>query len=119
MPSNDIILRHINDMLEDDPRRALIALRAFTEHDLPWLERRTVRAARRAGYSWGRMGRLLGQSRQGLRQRYKSIDGTWEPVDFRPVDHGTKVTLRYRRALAAEQAEREFDQWAGGEAVPW
>jgi hypothetical protein len=119
MPNRDVIVRHIDAMLADDPRQAMIALRAFTEHDLPWLERRTVREARRAGYSWARMGRLLGRSRQGLRQRFQSLDGTWEPLDFQPVEHGTKVMRRYRVALAAKQAEREFDQWAGGEAVPW
>jgi hypothetical protein len=119
MPSEEIILRHIDAMLDDDPRMALIAMREFTEHDLPWLERRTVRLARREGYSWARMARLLGRTRQTVRERFKSIDGTWEAPDLQPVDHGTRMMFKYRRAQAARQAEREFEEWAGGEAVPW
>ena len=114
----DIIRRHIDAMLDDDPRLAQIAMRKFVEQDVPWLERATVRLARREGYSSARMARLLGRSRQTVRERFKGIDGTWEPLDFQPVDHATKM-MRYRQVVAAKQAEREFEQWAGGEAVPW
>jgi hypothetical protein len=50
----------IDDALGDDPKRALIAARRLKD-DVPWLTERSVALARREGYDWGRIGRLLGE----------------------------------------------------------
>jgi hypothetical protein len=119
MPNRGVIVQHIDAMLADDPRLALIAMRELTQHDVPWLERQVILFARREGFGWARMGRLLNVSRQSLWERYKAIDGTWEPLDLQPVPYGTKWALKYQRMLAEKENERAFEQWAGGEAVPW
>ena len=62
--------RLIDEMLGDDPRRALLAYRRLTDDHLAWLERRAVLAARRRGDSWMTIGRLLGRSRQSMQQRF-------------------------------------------------
>jgi hypothetical protein len=120
MPSRRVIDNHIDAMFGEDPRTALVALRAFVESDLPWLERRTIRLARRRGYSWARMAGLLGRTRQGLRQRFMSIDGTWEPPDLQRVEHGEKMGLHWKRLQASLEEKRYLEEWAAnGDVVPW
>ncbi|MEX2626675.1 MAG: hypothetical protein WD225_07305 [Ilumatobacteraceae bacterium] len=62
--------RLLDDTLDEDPRRALIAVHRFQVLHLPWLEARAVAKAREHGWNWARIGRLLGRSRQAVRQRY-------------------------------------------------
>ena len=50
----------VDDMLDQDPRRALIAYRLMAHEHLPWLEKRVVALARRENWKWAPIGRLLG-----------------------------------------------------------
>jgi hypothetical protein len=59
----------IDDALGEDPKCALIAARQLKE-ELEWLTERSVSLARRESYDWGRIGRLLGISRQWARERF-------------------------------------------------
>ncbi len=52
-----------------DPREALIGTRQL-ELALEEVLVRAVRQARAGGYGWAPMGRLLGRSRQAMRQRF-------------------------------------------------
>lgn len=67
--------QELNGMLDralgDDPKQALIASRQLKD-ELGWLTERSVALARREGWDWGRIGRLLGVSRQSARSRFKS-----------------------------------------------
>ena len=46
----------IDDLLGDDPRRALIAYRRLTVDEMPWIEQRVVALARRNGWNFARIG---------------------------------------------------------------
>jgi hypothetical protein len=66
MPEHDDLDR----AADRDPAVALPAIRRLRE----WLATREaagVRAARRKGWSWGRIAEALGRSRQGLWERYR------------------------------------------------
>ena len=63
----------IEDLLGDDPRRALIAYRRLVADELPWIEQRAVGLALRDEWSWARIGRLLGRSRQAVRKRFDGL----------------------------------------------
>ncbi len=65
--------RLLDDMLGQDPRRALIAYRQLADEHLPWLEQRVVALARREAWTFARIGRLLGRSRQAVQQRFQRI----------------------------------------------
>jgi hypothetical protein len=67
-----VLVRMIDDSLSDDPKRALVAAVAL-QGEVEWLLQRTVALARAEGYDWGRIGRLLGVSRQAARQRFRTI----------------------------------------------
>jgi hypothetical protein len=114
------VVSHIDQVLDDDPRLALIALRQLLHEDVPWLERTAIRSARREGYEWSRIGRLLGRTRQAVRQRYGAIDGTFEPVRFdRPAD-GERLFAEYQRGLADRRRRQQLEQLeASGDIVPW
>lgn len=62
----------IRDAGGSDPRLALASTRALQE-EVEWLLVRAVRLARQDGFDWGRIGRLLGVSRQAARQRFQSL----------------------------------------------
>ncbi len=121
MLSRVSLYNRIDDALGDDPRRALIAVRELIDHELPWLELRAVRMARRSGYSWARLGRALNRSRQAVQQRYADIERSWTPIPIEPP--GT--SLRHERAIASvyRDAERRrqmaADEAAGTDVVPW
>ena len=59
----------IDRVLGDDPKAALIAARNLVE-ETDWLAKRAVAIARVEGYDWGRIGRLLGITRQGARKKF-------------------------------------------------
>lgn len=63
----------IDDILGEDPRAALIALRELSDHHIPWLEQRVVVLARRERWAWARIARLRGRSRQHVHQRFKGM----------------------------------------------
>lgn len=64
--------RLFRDARGSNPRLALAAVHAL-ERELDWLLVRVVRLARDNGYDWGRIGRLLGVSRQAARQRFDRL----------------------------------------------
>ena len=66
----------IDDILGQDPRAALIAMRELNDHHVPWLEQRVVSLARRERWTWARIARLRGRSRQHVHQRFKTITPT-------------------------------------------
>src|SRR5262245_45234724 len=69
----DELHRLVDDVLGEDARSALIAYRNLAEQQLPWLEQRVVAQARLDGLNWAQIGRLLGRSRQSVRDRFASL----------------------------------------------
>ena len=63
----------LDAILGDDPKRALAAYRDLADRQLPWLEQRVVALARRDGLNWAVIGRLLGRTRQSVRERFARI----------------------------------------------
>jgi hypothetical protein len=61
----------IDHALGDDPKQAVIASRRLND-EVDWLTERSVALARREGFNWARIGRLLGITRQSARLRFKS-----------------------------------------------
>ena len=61
----------IDRALGDDPKPALIAARQL-KAEIDWLTERAVALARREGFDWGRISRLLGITRQWARERFKA-----------------------------------------------
>jgi hypothetical protein len=61
--------RMLDQALGANPRLAMAAARKLRA-ECEWIEARAVALARREGYDWGRIGRLLGMSRQAARQRF-------------------------------------------------
>jgi hypothetical protein len=78
----------IEDLLGDDARRALIAYHRLVGDELPWIEQRVVGLARRDGWPWARIGRLLGRSRQAVQQRFVGM------APIRRVDPREEVQRR-------------------------
>jgi len=61
----------IDRALGDEPKPALIAARQL-KAEAEWLTERAVALARREGFDWGRISRLLGITRQWARERFKA-----------------------------------------------
>jgi hypothetical protein len=61
----------IDRALAEEPKPALIAVRQL-KAEVDWLTERAVALARREGYDWGRISRLLGITRQWARERFKA-----------------------------------------------
>ena len=108
-------------ILTGRPAAALVAYRCLVDDYLPWVERRLVHRARRAGSSWAGLGRVLGRSRQAVQERH---DRTWSIADLVPPppppspDHTERreiesMSADRRRRLAFDDADRH------GEAVAW
>ncbi len=111
----------VDEMLAEDPRVALFAIRRMLDEEIPWLELRAVRRARSHRTPWSTIGRALGRSRQAVQQRYADLDRQWVPVPRRPppladqLDRERRQVLRdirHRRELAARAA-------AGEDVVAW
>ena len=82
----------IDDLLSDDPRAALIAYRRLAVDELPWLEQRVVALARREGWAWAPIARLLGRTRQSVHQRF----------------HRAMIALRPDPSVAKHRQEATF-----------
>ena len=117
--------RHLDDALAGDTRTALIAVRRLVDVELPWLEQHVVGKARRDGYSWAKIARLLERSRQAVHQRFGDLDAAWHPP---APDAGDLAQRTNRQATTAIDAARrrdryraELERWdAGGDdGVPW
>jgi hypothetical protein len=69
------VRRELVDMIDralgDDPKHALIASHQLRK-EVEWLTERSVALARREGFDWARIGRLLGITRQAARVRFKA-----------------------------------------------
>ena len=65
------LVEMIDRALGEEPKPALIAARQL-KAEVDWLTERAVALARREGYDWGRISRLLGITRQWARQRFKA-----------------------------------------------
>ena len=63
------LIAMIDDVLGDDPKAALIAAHRLSQ-ELAWLQQKAVATARVNGWGWGRIGRLLGMTRQGARKKF-------------------------------------------------
>lgn len=117
--------QRLDEALAGEPHDALIAVRILLTNDLPWLERHIVGRARRAGYSWAEIGRLLGRSRQSARQRFADLDSTWRGPDSDPGDLTARLSREGRRRLElARHRGRYRDELArwdasGDDVVPW
>jgi hypothetical protein len=92
----------LDDIFEDDPRRALIAFRKLTQDELPWIEQRVVALARREDWNWARIGRLLGRSRSAMQQRF-----TYPRIKARPDPYA--ATKAQEAALARYDRRSELD----------
>ena len=102
--------RIIDDVLGDDPRAALIACARLADDELPWLEQRVVALARREGWNWARIGRLLRRTRQSVRQRFDNAQ-----LAMRHDPH-----LDYHRSEAGfANLRRDFERAADDDPVAW
>ena len=72
MEVRDQLKALLDDVLDDDPRAALIAYRRLVEHELPWIEQRVVALARREEWNWAKIARLLGRTRQSVHERFRT-----------------------------------------------
>lgn len=117
--------RHLDDALAGDVQTALIAVRRLLDTELPWLERHVVGRARRSGYSWARIARLLGRSRQAVQHRFRDHDDAWCPPPAEPGDLARRTNREARRELDAvrlrSRYREELARWDadGGDVVPW
>jgi hypothetical protein len=123
MAKTDELHRLTNDALADDPRVALIACRRLADEEFASIERHAVRRARQSGWSWARIGRLLGRTRQAVRVRFAGVDAAAPPRLPDPKQEwdpgaGDRVVARYKRALRLAQ---EFSALAddGSDVTPW
>jgi len=92
------LIRLIDDALGDDPKAALIAARDL-QGEIDWLAKKAVALARVNGYDWGRIGRLMGLTRQGARQKYGVLNAAPSPVTAR-TDRSLKPFRDAERTLA-------------------
>ncbi len=109
--------RLVRDSGGSNPRLALASLRAL-EDELDWLLVRAIRLARDDGYDWGRIGRLLGRSRQSARQRYQRLAPRQPPVP--PHLRGRTDVERHHLDVAESTADlRRRREFEAGDAVFW
>ena len=108
------IRKHLIELLDDalsrDPRAALVAARELKE-EVRWLESKAVALARVNGYGWGRIGRLLGISRQSAAERFRLAPPVASPSTLRAArerrhDHEAE---RVRRILTDRQQPEPDD----------
>ena len=111
--------RSIDEILSDDPRAALIAYRRFAADELPWLEHRVVALARREGWDWGRIGRLLGRRRQSVHERFAHA----VPRPMPDPEGGAQRRRRQSEALIAAALPSRFPRTGpgtdGDDVVAW
>lgn len=111
----------VDDLLSDRAATALAAYRRLVDDQLPWIERRAVLLARRQNVSWAAIGRLLGRSRQAVRQRFERVIRLDE---MRPPATPLMPGEAYQRELgdSIDRVRRQLrlDQMEEDDAVvPW
>lgn len=111
----------VDEMLAEDPRVALFAIRRMLDEEIPWLEQRAVRLARAHGKPWATIGRALGRSRQAVQQRYGELEQRWSPIPHRRPPLADQMERERRSSLADIAARRELAarDAAGEDVVPW
>jgi IS30 family transposase len=88
-------------------------------------ERHVVGSARRDGYSWARIARLLGRSRQAVQQRFRDHDVSWHRPAPEPGDLARRANRAERKEIDAavlrSRYRDELDRWdaSGDDVVPW
>jgi hypothetical protein len=90
----------IDRALGADPKAALIASRQLKE-EIEWLTERSVALARREGYEWAPISRLLGISRQWARERFKAAPPRQPP-------HVVAMNRYLREQRETERLVRQF-----------
>ena len=103
MNVRDDLVRIIDDILGDDPRAALIAFARLTEDELPWLEQRVVALARREGWNWAKIGRLLRRTRQTVRQKHHGAPLAKRRDPHLPYHRGEAKFAKLRRDLERQR----------------
>jgi hypothetical protein len=111
----------VDGALGEDHGRALACQRLLLDVYLPWLQRRSVLGARRAGKDWAKIGRLVGRSRQAVRERFgtaTTVRALLPPT--MPADGGLRDERDLADMLAEIRRRREIDDAAAtGSLVPW
>lgn len=109
--------RLVRDAGGSNPRLALASVRAL-EDELDWLLVRAIRLARDDGYDWGRIGRLLGRSRQSVRERFDRLAPRQPPLPPHLLGRGDveRHRLDQYESTADLRRRREFE---AGDAVFW
>ena len=65
------------------------------------------------------IGRLLGRSRQAVRQRFGDIDGTAQPLPLGPRNDEERVMAYWYESTACTRRRREFLDIDPSDTVPW
>ncbi len=116
------VSRESYDPRSADPRIALAGVK-FMGEEYEWLLVRAVRLARASGYDWGRIGRLLGRSRQSVRERFDRLAPLVGPLPPGLVRAGIAAEefdrLYYSLADARRRRDLEADEAAGADIVAW
>ena len=112
----DDLVGMVDRALGSDARAALIAARDLKD-EVEWLTERAVAVARREGYDWGRVSRLLGISRQWARERFKNAPPRMPPHlvarnRYRSEQVATERLIEQLRSGAARAQDDD-------DAVPW
>lgn len=94
--------RLVDDLVDDDARTALVAVRRMFADLAPELEERSVRQARSEGLNWAIIGRLLGRSRQALHRRFGHV----ERADVRPLRTDAATAMATRERVRARAISR-------------
>ena len=107
----------VRDAGGNDPRLALASVKVLQDEQ-EWLLVRAVRLARAEGYDWGRVGRLLGVSRQAARQRYERLAPLVGPT---PPHTRGRTPWEAHAADLAESGEdvRRRREFESGDAIFW
>ena len=104
----DELIAMIDRALGDDPRQALMSARDLVP-ETEWLLQRAVALARREGFDWGRIGRNLGLTRQGARQKFPAAPPRQPP-------HVVRLARAERDQQATEQLIRRLRDGSVGTA---
>jgi len=114
MDVRDGLKRLIDEIMSDDPRTALIALRRLKDDELPWIEQKVVASARCAGWNWATIGRLLQRSRASVRQRFSD-----QRLAIRPSNRsdGQQFEHAFRSAMTEIERRRRYE--ADDNPVAW
>jgi hypothetical protein len=110
--------RLLDRALGDDPRLAVAAARRLRE-EFEWIEQRAVALARREGYDWGRIGRLLGITRQSARARFMHLRPTLPPSK-RAAAQSPHVLDRAGLTRSMNRTlEEQYQEQLGDDIVAW